>query len=124
MTLTKVTYFLCNVAIAHEQNPRVKFALKNFLNTFRLQVHVSSASRVPDHCRAYALSYQGDTDYVSACDHEHDLICDRCYLLTNVIREIESALEDVEIPTDEKDETKYVVSLAKKRIEAWKAHLL
>jgi len=45
-------------------------------------------------------------------------------LLTNVIREIESALEDVEIPTDEKDETKYVVSLAKKRIEAWKAHLL
>ena len=68
----------------------------------RLQVHVLPGSRVPDHCWAFALSYQGDTDYVSACCHDHDITCDRCDLLTNVVCEIESALENVEISSDEK----------------------
>ena len=85
---------------------------------------MSPSSRIPDHCRAYALSYQADLDYVSSCDHEHDLACDRCEVFPNVVHEIESALENAEISSDEKDEMKYVVSLAKKRIEAWKAHLL
>ena len=89
-----------------------------------MQVHVSPSSRVPDHCRAYALSYQADPDYVSSCDHEHDLACDRCDVFPNVVHEVESALQNAEISSDEKDEMKYVVSLARKRIEAWKAHLL
>ena len=87
-------------------------------------MHVLPSSRVPDHCRAFALSYQGDTDYVSACSHDHDPTCVRCDLLIYIVCEIESALENVEISNEEKGEMKYVVSLAKKRIEAWKAHLL
>ena len=69
-------------------------------------MHVLPSFRVPDHCRAFALSYQGDTDYVSACSHDHDLTCDRCNLLTNVVCEIELALENVEISSDEKGEMK------------------
>ena len=87
-------------------------------------MHVLPSSGVPDHCLAFALSYQGDTDYVSACSHDHDLTCDRCDLLTNVVCEIESTLENVEISSDEKGEMKYMAFQAKKRIEAWKAHLL
>ena len=45
-------------------------------------------------------------------------------MFSSVVSEIESALENVDISSDEKDEMKYVVSLAKKKIEAWKAHLL
>ena len=45
-------------------------------------------------------------------------------MFSNVVSEIESALENVDISSEEKDEMKYVVSLAKKKIEAWKAHLL
>ena len=89
-----------------------------------MHLHVSPSSRVPDHCRAYALSYQADPDYVSSCDHEHDLACDRCDVFPNVVHEVESALQNAEISSDEKDEMKYVVSLARKRIEAWKAYLL
>ena len=85
---------------------------------------MSPSSRVADHCRAYALSYPGDPDYASTCNHEHDLRCDRCDLFSNVVSEIESALANVSISTDEKDEMKYVVSLTKRKIEAWKAHLL
>ena len=52
------------------------------------------------------------------------MTCDRCGLFPNVVHEIESVLENVEISSAEKEEMKYEVSLAKKRIEAWKAHLL
>lgn len=45
-------------------------------------------------------------------------------MFSNVVTEIETCLENVDISCDEKEELKYVVSLAKKRIEAWKAHLL
>ena len=45
-------------------------------------------------------------------------------MFPNVVHEVESALENAEISNDEKDEMNYVVSVAKKRIEAWKAHLL
>ena len=55
----------------------------------RLQVHVLPCSRVPDNCWAFALSYQGDTDYVSACCHDHDITCYRCDLSTNVVCKIE-----------------------------------
>ena len=45
-------------------------------------------------------------------------------MFPNIVHEVESALQNAEISGDEKDEMKYVVSLARKRIEAWKAHLL
>ena len=105
-------------------NPRWNIFRINCAIACRLQVHVLPSSRVPDNCWAFVHSYQGDTDYVSACCHDHDITCDRCDLLTNVVCEIESALENVEISTDEKGEMKDVVSLAKKRTEAWEAHLL
>ncbi|PFX17152.1 hypothetical protein AWC38_SpisGene18536 [Stylophora pistillata] len=63
-------------------------------------------------------------DYGGPCDHAHDLAFDRCKLFPNVVHEVESALENDELSSDEKDEMNYVVSLAKKRIKAWKADLL
>ena len=49
------------------------------------QVHVSSESMIPDHCRAYALSYPQDDDYIKKCDHEHNVRCDRCKILPTVL---------------------------------------
>ncbi|RMX37911.1 hypothetical protein pdam_00007042, partial [Pocillopora damicornis] len=40
-------------------------------------VHASMHSRVPDHCRAYALSDPSDQDYLLDCDHDHKDRCDR-----------------------------------------------
>ncbi|KAK3731624.1 hypothetical protein QZH41_015888, partial [Actinostola sp. cb2023] len=88
------------------------------------KVHVSPTSRVPDHCRAYALGHASDPDYVHTCEHVHDLTCDRCNLFSTVVNEIESALDNLEIPDQEREEMKYVVAQSKKHVEAWKAHLL
>ena len=75
------------------------------------------ASRVPDHCRASALSYPGDADYISNCDHDHDIACDRCELFPDVVQEIESVLEEVQSKKEEKDEMKYEVSQAKNKMK-------
>ena len=45
-------------------------------------------------------------------------------MFSTVVGEIEAALQAAPIPSDEKEELKYVVSQATKKVEAWKAHLL
>ena len=98
-------------------NPRWKIFRINCAIACRLQVHLLPSSRVPDNCLAFALSYQGDTDYVSGCCHDHDITCYRCELLTYIVCKIESALDNVQISSHEKGEMKYVVSPAKKDLK-------
>ena len=76
---------------------------------------------MPDHCRAYALSDPGDPDYTLTCYHTHDHSCDRCLLLSSVVREIEEGLENAECSDNGKEEQ---VKQVKQSIEAFKAHLL
>ena len=85
---------------------------------------MSSSSRVPDHCRAYALSFESEKEHTSTCDHEHDLGCDRCNIFPDAIKEIESVLESTLTSDEDKDEMNYTITQAKKNIQAWKAHTL
>ena len=91
---------------------------------FLHKVHVSSSSAVPDHCRAYALSFPEDPDYVSTCDHSHVDTCDRCVRLASVVNEIEDALKEAECTNDTREELVFVASQAKQHIHSWKSHLL
>jgi len=61
---------------------------------------------------------------MATCEHEHDVKCDRCSLFPSLCDEINSALHEHDIPSDDKEDMKYVISQSKKSIEAWKAHLL
>ena len=89
------------------------------------QAHVSISSRVADHCRPFALSDASDGDFVTECDHEHDLKCDRCELIPSIFEEVESTLKNLlAIDNEEKNEMEYVITQSKKNIMAWKAHLL
>ena len=72
---------------------------------------------IPDHCRAYALSYPQDDDYIKKCDHEHNARCDRCEILTTLFHEIQEVLGSVDCD-EEREEMK------RQNIQAWKAHLL
>jgi hypothetical protein len=65
------------------------------LEIYLLQVHVSKSSRVADHCRSHALSDHSDRVFISKCDHEHDLRCDRCDLIQLVFSELDSALKEL-----------------------------
>ena len=65
---------------------------------------------VPDHCRAYALSDPDNPNYSVTCDHAH---CDRCLLVSSVVREIEEGLVMAECSENEKEELTFDISQAK-----------
>ena len=89
------------------------------------QVHVWTSSRVADHCRPFALRDESDGDFVTECDHEHDLKCDSCELIPSIFEEVESSLKDLlAIDNEQKNEMEYVITQSQKNIMAWKAHLL
>ena len=83
------------------------------LEIYLLQVHVSKSSRVADHCRSHALSDHSDKDFISKCDHEHDLRCD---LIQLVFSELDSALKELASHHEEKKE--YVVAQSKQNTQA------
>ena len=85
---------------------------------------MTSSSKVPDHCRPYALSHPSEPKHSSACDHNHDAVCERCNLFSAAVSEIESVLEKVDIPLEEKEDMKFIMAQSKKNVYAWKAHLL
>ena len=58
------------------------------------------------------------------CDHAHCDSCDRCLLVSSVVREIEEGLATARCSDNEKEELAFVISQAKQSIEGWKAHLL
>ena len=88
---------------------------------------MSKESKVPDHCKLYALSDPRDKDFQSVCEHEHSDTCDRCQSLTSVLEEIDRAVQEItenSAGADIKEELTFLVIQAKKNILAWKAHLL
>ena len=87
------------------------------------QVHISESSAVADYCRPFALSFPGDKDYISPCDHEHKERCDRCDILPRVVDEIQSALENIDDGA-EKDEMKFQVEQSVPKKSVWKAYIL
>ena len=88
------------------------------------KVHVSESSKVPDHCRCFALSDAKCPEYQGECSHTHDGVCDRCSLVEVSIREVEDALKVIVADSDEMDELMFNTEQAKRSISAWKGHLL
>ena len=90
-------------------------------------MHVLKQSNIPDHCRAYALSYPKDKDYQMTCPHEHLDTCDCCEMLPLVLADIHDALEkmsDSNVSRDVIEELVFIEGQAKQNILALKAHLL
>ena len=58
------------------------------------------------------------------CDHANCDSCDRCLLVSSVVREIEEGLAAAKCSDNEKEELAFVISQAKQSIECWKDHLL
>ena len=88
------------------------------------QVHLSSNSIVPDHCKPYVLSLSSNPNFANTCDHDHDLACDRCSRYSLINQEVELQLDKATIPQEGKEEMKFMMAQSKKNIDAWKSHIL
>ena len=87
-------------------------------------MHSVEASRVPDHCRVYALSDPNDGDFEGTCDHAHDESCPQCSQLENVLSTLESGCSDVQSSEECKADLLHALKQAKENIMSWKAHQL
>ena len=73
---------------------RLKSA-KAYLKT-DFKIHVSRADPCGDHCSVYALSTD-EQEYHGRCDHEHNLVCDRCNNYRNVLVDLQLSLSSLSI---------------------------
>ena len=87
-------------------------------------MHSVEASRVPDHCRVYALSDPNNADFEGTCDHAHDESCPQCSQLENVLSTLESGCSDVQSSEECKADLLHTLKQAKEDIMSWKAHQL
>ena len=64
----------CCLGVKPEVIVRLKDDLHNGRNYLKLdyRTHISSSSRISDHCSTYGLSDANNSAWRKACDHEHD----------------------------------------------------
>ena len=75
------------------------------------QVNVSRYSRVADHCTQYALSDSTDQSFKSTCAHDHDLLCQRCQDLKDVLSDINMAIQNSQFEDEyDKEDAPYTFS--------------
>jgi hypothetical protein len=87
-------------------------------------LHVmAEESRVPSHCRPFALSDPIQSCFAQECIHDHNEVCEDCKLLTDTIDDIRQAVED-DITNTNKDEILHQVDEARTEIYEWQAHIL
>ena len=87
------------------------------------QVHVSTESKVADHCQLYALSDPNNAFFHEDCNHDHNRACSDCRTLDEALVTIEAACAEVGNEEDRED-LKYMFQQAKQDILSWKAHQL
>ena len=51
-------------------------------------------SKCADHCRVFALSNAGDTDFQKVCSHSHNVECEDCEKLKSVLEEVKGAISE------------------------------
>ena len=87
------SYFITRSGLEEETAKDICSHLKSaktYLKT-DYKIHVSRSDPCGDHCSVYALSTD-EQEYHGHCDHEHNLICDRCDNYRNVLVDLQLSL--------------------------------
>lgn len=61
-----------------------KYTLNHALVILLFILGTVEATKVPDHCRIYALSDQSNAEFRGSCDHLHNESYEQCYELQEV----------------------------------------
>ena len=101
-------------------------ASKKYLKTDFRVLCKETESPCSDHCRKYALSDSENKEFQELCNHQHTVVCDQCQKLTQVLIDIEQAIQTGQgfYGNDQKEDILHDFGLAKNAILAWKAHIL
>jgi hypothetical protein len=124
---------VCEILTGHgadsEQIEYIKAGLKDGRIYFKTdyQHHVTTESRVSDHCFAFSLSDSRHHVYSKGCtNHEHDQYCDRCDNLKEVLKNLQDQVTNSEssISAEIQQQLEFIVSTSVDAITNWKAHIM
>lgn len=87
--------------------------------------HLKLNSRIADHCIIFALSDHKDGSFRERSEHEHDLHCDRCEMLNNVLGDIRLQIDNTDFTSDlERSEISFDYTNAANDIMELKKHIV
>ena len=83
-------------------------------------------SKCADHCRAFALSDAGDTDFQKVCSHSHNVKCEDCEKLKSVLEEVKGAISEytMQLGRFQAEDYLYEAKNAAAKIFEWRGYIL
>ena len=70
---------------------KIKEVKRYFKADFK--VHIDKEENCADHCTTHSLSDPKTEHYKGTCNHNHNIVCERCESLEHVLQEIKYELE-------------------------------
>ena len=77
-----------------------------------------------DHCTTYSLSDPKNTEFKCECKHKHDVECERCESLEEVLKDVKDKINNIDIDEEQRKRINFDYNQHEAAIKAWKAHLV
>ena len=101
---------------------KVKEVKRYFKTDFK--AHTSREEHCTDHCTTYSLSDPKNTEFKGECKHKHDVECERCESLEEVLKDVKDKINNIDIDEEQRKRIYFDYNQHEAAIKAWKAHLV
>lgn len=85
---------------------------------------MSREEHCADHCTTYSLSDPKNTESKGECKHKHDVECERCESLEEVLKDVKDKINNIKIDEEQRKRINFDYNQHEAAIKAWKAHLV
>ena len=99
----------------------------NIVNQFlkyEYKSHLNQLDSCGDHCTTFALKDTSNNKFVSSFNHSHDVICDKCSMVSTFVDLVRKEVSSLQIPSTILEEINYEIDSAESNVLDWKKHQL
>ena len=99
----------------------------NIVNQFlkyEYKSHLNQLDSCGYHCTTFALKDTSNNKLVSSFDHSHDVICDKCSMVSTFADLVRKEVSSLQIPSTILEEINYEIDSAESNVLDWKKHQL
>ena len=125
-TLINIVQTLVESGASTEWGTKTEQKVKEVKRYFKtdFKAHITRNEHCADHCMTYSLSDSKNKEFQCMCQHEHDVVCDRCEALKQVLKDIKEKIVESSIDEEHRNRVKFDFNHCQTAISAWKAHLV
>ena len=91
---------------------------------YEYKSHLNQLDSCGDHCTTFALSDTSNNKFASSCNHSHDVICDKCSMVSTLVDLVRKEVSMLQIPSTILEEINYEIDSAESNVLDWKKHQL